>query len=243
MSSRSPQSARRASRHRNVVALPPANLADAVYRSLKDDIGEFRLLPGDRFSETEISARVGASRTPVRHALYRLQRDGLVDVHFRSGWEVRPLDFERFDALYELRIILETAAVERLCRADARVHRTLAPLKDIWLVRPDERLDDGARVAALDEQFHASLVRAGGNGEVLRVHQDVTDRIRIIRRLDFSQPARIRITYDEHAAILRAVLGRRTEDAGRLVRTHIEASRSEVRKITIHMLQAARRPW
>jgi len=61
-------------------------------------------------------------------------------------------------------------------------------------------------VAALDEAFHATIVSAAGNHEMARVHADVTDGIRIVRRLDFTQPPRIAATYEEHAKILRAIL-------------------------------------
>ncbi len=45
---------------------PAAKLADGAYAQLKQDIFDFRLVPGDRFSETEIAERLGISRTPVR---------------------------------------------------------------------------------------------------------------------------------------------------------------------------------
>ena len=48
--------------------------ADEVYAQLKRDVAEFRLVPGDRFTESEISERLGVSRTPVRQALFRLQQ-------------------------------------------------------------------------------------------------------------------------------------------------------------------------
>ena len=47
---------------------------------------------------------LGISRTPVREALYRLEREGYLQVQFRSGWSVRELDFRQFDELYDLRI-------------------------------------------------------------------------------------------------------------------------------------------
>ena len=52
------------------------NLAERIHARLKEDILSFRLLPGDRFSEGEIAARMNASRTPVRQALYQLEREG-----------------------------------------------------------------------------------------------------------------------------------------------------------------------
>ncbi|WP_147465546.1 GntR family transcriptional regulator, partial [Pseudomonas syringae] len=49
-------------------------LAEDVYRRLKQEIFDFYLLPYDRFTETQLADRYQVSRTPVRDALYRLQR-------------------------------------------------------------------------------------------------------------------------------------------------------------------------
>lgn len=215
-----------------------APLSDAVYLAIKQDIYDYRLLPGDRFTEGEVAARLKVSRTPVRDALKRLDKEGYLRVHFRSGWSVRELDFTQFDHLYDLRIILELAAVRQLC--DAMPGPELDALKKIWLVPPEERSSDPAAVSALDEAFHSSLVSAAGNPEVSRCHQDVTERIRVLRRLDFTEPARIALTYQEHAQILRAILRRQGDHAVLLLRAHIEMSKSEVRKISLHKLYAAR---
>lgn len=214
------------------------NLATLVYERVKQDIFDFRLLPGDRFTESEIAERTHASRTPVREALYRLERDGYLEVMFRSGWRVKPFDFRQFEELYDLRVVLETTAVRRLCEADARPE--LDPLKTVWLCAPEDRVGEMRQVAHLDEAFHAALVASAGNREMSRVHAEVTERIRIIRRLDFTKAPRIEATYQEHAKILRAIVQRRAEPATMLLRAHIEGSKAEVRKITLHMLHEAR---
>jgi DNA-binding GntR family transcriptional regulator len=102
----------------------------------------------------------------------------------------------------------------------------------IWLVGVRARLQNGHEVARLDEEFHATLVAATG---------DVSERIRIVRRLDFTQAERISRTYDEHAALLRAVLTGKTQQAEMLIASHIEASKLEVRKISLHRLHLAQR--
>lgn len=215
--------------------------ADEVYEQLKRDIAGFSLVPGDRFTENELSERLGVSRTPVRQALFRLQQEGFVEVLFRSGWRVLPFDFEQFEQLYDLRMVLETTAVHRICADDRRVDRALlAELAAIWLVPAAERSGDTVQVAQWDEQFHCALVAAAGNAEMARVHRDVTDRIRIIRRLDFTKPVRIEATYEEHAKILRAVQRKRGDQAAMLLRAHIETSQAEVRKITLHQVHLAR---
>lgn len=219
----------------------PENLAERIYLQLKDDIFEFRLLPGDRFSEGEIAERMAASRTPVRQALYRLEREGYLEVYFRSGWQVKPFDFAHFEELYEVRIVLELEAVKRLCeRPNEELPDALEQLRRTWMVQPEERLQDGREVSRLDERFHCQLVEAAGNREMARLHAEVSEKIRIIRRLDFTQGPRVELTYEEHARILGAILSRRCEEAQLLLKTHIEVSKAEVRKITLHMLHSAR---
>ena len=212
-------------------------LAGSVYEQLKSDIFEFRLLPGTRFSENEIARRARVSRTPVREALFRLEREGYLEVHAKSGWSVRALDFAALDHLYDVRLILECEAVRKLSAGNPRL--ALAGLEKIWLVAPRQRLTDGARVARLDEEFHAKLVAAAGNPELARLHQTITERIRIVRRLDFTHPERVIYTYIEHGQILRAILARKPAKAITLLREHIEESKCEVRKISLHRLHLA----
>jgi DNA-binding GntR family transcriptional regulator len=217
------------------------NLANSVYEQLRSELFDFRLLPGDRFSEIEVAERTGTSRTPVRQALYRLHREGFLEVRPRSGWEVKPLNFEQLDALYELRILLEQAAVKRLADlTPERLNAALVPLEERWMVPPRKRCAIVTVIAAWDEDFHCSLVAAARNAEFVRVHWDVTERIRIVRRLDFTKPARVRATYEEHSSILRALRQNSFEDAANQLRVHIALSQVAARKITLHRLQGAR---
>ena len=216
----------------------PVNLTERIYRQLKDEIFNFRLLPGERFTESEIASRTGASRTPVREALTRLQREGFVSVVFRSGWQVSPFEFAQFEQLYDVRIALELAAVAKLCAGVPVVQ--LDALAATWLVDPSDRLTDGPGVCFLDEQFHEHLVEATGNLEMARIHRDVSERLRIVRRLDFIQGFRIQATYEEHGAILQAIRAQQADRAQALLRLHIEESKAEVRKITLHSLHQAR---
>jgi len=216
-----------------------AGLAVRVYEGIKAEIFDFHLMPGDRFTEAEVAARMDVSRTPVREALYRLESEGYLEVMFRSGWRVRPFDFRMFENLYDVRVVLETAAVRRLCEMTERP--PLDELKAVWLIPAGERIADGRAVAAADEDFHATLVSATGNDEMARIHRELTERIRIIRRLDFTRADRIEATYVEHGKILRGVMQRKADQAQLLLRTHIEQSKAEVRKITLATVHEARR--
>jgi DNA-binding GntR family transcriptional regulator len=215
------------------------SLADQAYAQTKQLIFDFSLMPGDRFSESELAERVQVSRTPLRQALQRLEREGFLLVFPKSGWQVAPLDFDVFDELYDLRMLLECHAAQRLCLAEQRPG--LQALATVWLVPSSERQAQADAVRLLDEGFHGQLVAAAGNREMARVHGEITDRIRIIRRLDFTKERRIAATYEEHARILRAITRRRADEAQRLLRAHIEQSKLEVRHITLDVLYGARR--
>jgi DNA-binding GntR family transcriptional regulator len=220
-------------------------LADEAYERIRYAIFNFLLLPGDRFTEQQLCERLNVSRTPIRQALFRLQQEGHVEVLFRNGWRVLPLDFKLFDALYDFRILIETEAAERLCEGrisgdPAASQAVLDQLAKIWLVPKSKRLFDAQQVSSLDEAFHCAIVQATGNPVIQSTHQEITERIRVIRKLDFTRTPRIDATYDEHAQILRAILNKRSNEARRLIRAHIEASQIEVRKITLHQLQVAR---
>jgi DNA-binding GntR family transcriptional regulator len=221
----------------------PQNLADSVYEQVKGELFEFKLLPGDRFTETEIADRTGASRTPVRQALYRLQREGFLDVNFRNGWEVRQLDFIQLDALYELRVLLEKTSVHRMgSLSPEALKKVLAPLDAIWQVPVSKRCKDIETIARLDEAFHCGLVAASGNNEFARVHLEVTEKIRIMRRLDFTIKSRIAATYEDHASMLKGLHQGAFKKVEDQLATHIEVSRLQARAVTLSRLQDARRP-
>lgn len=220
-------------------AEPKQTLAQKIYATIKEDIHRFRLVPGERFSESETSLRLGVSRTPLREALLRLQSEGFIGVEPKSGWYVKQIDFDYIGELYDLRVVLELESVARLCNRESDSPQ-LQELKSFWLVPASKRLKDGHIVGQHDERFHSALVEASGNREMLKVHKQVTERIRIVRQLDFTRDDRIEATYIEHAKVLRAIIERKLSTAQMLLRSHIEASKIEVRGITLHSLQLAR---
>ena len=70
----------------NPVNAEPPRLAEQAYAQVKQMIFDFALMPGDRVSETELAQRVAVSRTPLRQALQRLEREGFLRVMPKIGW-------------------------------------------------------------------------------------------------------------------------------------------------------------
>ncbi len=216
------------------------SLADQAYAAIKQRIFDFDLMPGDRLSESDLARQIEVSRTPLRQALQRLQHEGFVEAIPKVGWLIPPLSFEKFDELYDFRVLIECFAVRALCDS-VEDSAALPDLASAWQGPLRERLKDPLAVGALDEAFHLRIVKSTGNREMLRTYREIIERMRIIRRLDFFKPERITATYDEHTKILAAIQKHRTDEAQRLLRAHIEHSKIEVRKITLDMLYQARK--
>lgn len=213
------------------------NLSELVFQKIKNDIFDFKLMPGERFTESEIAESYAVSRTPIRQALYRLQQEGYVEVQFRSGWKVRSLDFKVYEELYDLRILLEGYAVEQLCQMPKdQLQVALAVLIQTWCIQPEQYIYDLRRLSVEDETFHCHLVLAAGNAEMAKIHSEISEKIRIIRRLDFSKDYRVTATYAEHQQILKALLAQDAAFCLSILDAHIRHSRNEVKKITLEML-------
>jgi DNA-binding GntR family transcriptional regulator len=214
------------------------SLAQQAVESIKDLIFNFDLIPGERFSEADLTQRLNISRTPLRQALQQLEQQGFLQVLPKMGWFVAPIDFEAIDELYDLRILLEINAIGDI--VDQGKTELLEPLAKFWIKEDGEYSTDGKSVGTQDEIFHFSIVASAGNKEILKIYQQITDRIRLIRRLDFKKSQRIEVTYKEHAAILNAIRSKRKAEAQRLIKAHISQSKIEARKITLDELYKAK---
>lgn len=214
------------------------SMVNDAYERIKEDIFELRMPPGQRYSEQEFANALGISRTPLRLALHLLAYEGYLQrLDGHSSWQVKPFDLAHYDDLYDFRTSIEVIAVRRLCAMDSPPD--LSALCRFWMVPEAERNLDGKRVAQEDERFHQALVELAGNREMARTSARLTERIRIIRRLDFTDAARISAAFDEHRAILRCLMTRKADRAEMLVKAHIGASRIAIRHITLHRLALA----
>jgi DNA-binding GntR family transcriptional regulator len=103
-----------------------SSVEDGVYRALRQAIGRLELAPGERLRLEELAARFDVSLTPVRHALRRLESEGLVVSRRRRGSQVAPLSVEELEEIQALRLGLETFLARR--GAEAITEEALAEM-------------------------------------------------------------------------------------------------------------------
>jgi GntR family transcriptional regulator, rspAB operon transcriptional repressor len=162
----------------------PERLADAVYDAIRQSIAEKTLAPGARVTESAIAQQLGVSKTPVREALLRLRRIGVIEPDgVRGGRVVRPSRSAIREA-YEVREALEVFAVrsvaervsgtdlERICDAAAR---SLEGAQG----------GDQAGFREWDFVFHRSIAEAAANPRLAELIEDVFTLIGTLRQRDF----------------------------------------------------------
>ncbi len=194
-----------------------------VYDELRRGLlGGFHPL-NERLAEVSLAERLGASRTPVREALMRLEAEGLVVRRPQGGFYPRSPNLAGIRDLYELRRILELAALLRPRQHGGRHDEiALRAIHDDWTDLAANPPEPDPGLVVIDENFHLRLAEAAGNQAIVAQLQVVGDRIRVVRMQNFVHRDRIAITTAQHLAIVYALLGEDPETAVALMGAHLD---------------------
>ncbi|HJR62769.1 MAG TPA: GntR family transcriptional regulator [Gemmatimonadaceae bacterium] len=199
-----------------------------VYHQLRTLIVEARLAPGTRLVESEIAARLGVSRTPVRSALQRLQQEGYVVASPQLQnvrLTVAPLTREDSRELFYLVGELEGLAARGAADLPASDRQTLATelraLNGAFRQEASERRPDPSRLMQLDERFHRRYVEAGAGPRLLALHDVVKPQA---ARYEFLYTSMLTsetpVSAGEHEVIVRAIRSGDPDAAQRAVQTN-----------------------
>lgn len=209
---------------------PRASSNSHVYDRIKAMATTFRLRPGEKVNELELSRRLGVSRTPVREALSRIAAEGFLVATPNRGYTVRGLDAKQLMALYEYRATVELGVVRLVCmRATDQELAELATR--VAGVRDEVETDAQAlRLLSRDEAFHEHLASLAGNPEFLRSVRSINERLRFPRWIDLK--VRRGQTRNDHPDIVRALQARDQAAVQALMRQHIEKHLDHVIELT-----------
>jgi DNA-binding GntR family transcriptional regulator len=192
-----------------------------AYERLLVEIRVGKLKPKDRLTETELAARLGISRTPVREAIRQLEADGLVIHVPRVGAVVRSLEYAEITELYEMRAVLEGTAARFAARAATDVE--LAEL-DAINGEMERAVAKVAELYVLNRQFHAALLSAAKNRFLLKAAEAVDKTLLILGPSTMEEGGRANEAIAEHGKVLEALRARNGELAETTMRQHIDAA-------------------
>jgi DNA-binding GntR family transcriptional regulator len=214
------------------------SLARRAYEALKQDILTCELRPGAQIFEGELAQRYGTSKTPVREALNLLGQEGLVEVLPRRGYLVAPVTLRDVQEVFQLRLLLETAAAE--LAAEHISEDSLRKLRALVAVRYTYRdRASYSRFLRANRAFHVAVAEASGNQRLaLFVGKLLADMERILHLgLDLRDSADEMAA--EHGELVDALLRGDAALARRVVTEQLQSSRKRVLEALVGSTSAA----
>ena len=178
-------------------------IREVAYETLKNAIVTGEIPAGSRIVETEYAERMHISRTPLREALRKLERDGLVEYVVRRGVVVRAFTIADVEEIYTIRNALEMLTLPAIVRN--------ATAEDIRSLR--------ARA------FHTQLTRLSKMNRILRVIESQDQYITRFSALSIARETRRHAAHREHHQLVDLVEQRDLESFEKLMRKHIERSK------------------
>lgn len=202
-------------------------LTDEVYGAIKERILRRELKSGERLVERRLASEFGVSKTPVREALSRLEKEGLLHLTPHCGAVVARLSARQAADLLDLREVLEGFAAERAAHAIDRrqldaLHALIREAEEALRASSLERYTDA------DLRLHRLVREAAGNEELVKVLAGVEDQIRLVMSTSVGLEGRASESLSEHRALFRALARRDGPAAGDAARRHIRRVRAAI---------------
>jgi DNA-binding GntR family transcriptional regulator len=175
---------------------------------------------GSRIVENEIASRMGVSRTPVREAIHKLEREGLVIKRIHGGYSVTGLAREDIQESFGIRSVLEGYAA-RLATIEHTAD-DLEPVAD--KIREFETcLQSGAMesLPRINTELHDILYSLSGNRRLIKIINDFKNQFLRFRKIILKDTALAWISQQDHHEMLAMMRERRADDVEMLVREHI----------------------
>jgi DNA-binding GntR family transcriptional regulator len=201
---------------------------DTAYQAIRRAIIEGTYPAGSRLPEEELSERIGVSRTPIRQALRELEHQGHVELRPRRGAWVSSWTAEDIAEVYGVRAQLESYGAGIAAQKIGALE--LRHLEECCLRM--EALEDARRPGYLDElgelnnEFHASLLRATGNRRLMTSLASIVETPLILRVYHSYDERRRYEAMRHHREILAAVSARDGEWAAATMRVHVLSARN-----------------
>jgi DNA-binding GntR family transcriptional regulator len=213
-------------------------LRESVYGSLKAMIVTGQMPAGARVTENDIATKLNVSRTPVREALNRLERDGLVQGRPRQGYLVRDFDLTMFSDAFQVRETLDGLAAE--LATDKATDADMARLNQILLdcaqmaALPNRSNKDKFQELQLGIDLHRVIAEISGNAMLMELVGGILDKCQHYIWTELLWLDEWEATRQEHSEIVAAICSGDRTLAGELARRHVRGSR----EATLRLLRA-----
>ncbi len=196
-------------------------LREIVYEELKREILVGEIAPGTRMMEIELADEMGVSRTPVREAIRKLEKEGLVTIEPRKGAYASDVSIKDMVDVLEVREDLEAMAAALAAQkvTEDEKKALLDATLEYQRAVESEKTED---IIRCDEGFHQLIVNCSGNKTLIQLFSQVQElalRFRYLYYDDFSRYERMPL---EHREIEEAILSGNYEEARIAAGEHVK---------------------
>ena len=204
-------------------------LREHVYVSIKGAIigGEFE--PGRRLIEEKLAEDMKTSRTPVREAIQKLEKEGLIYRLPRGGFAVKGVTEEEVEEVFGLRGILEGyagfLATARMDDAELRSLEEIIALEEACL--QDMNVEEFIR---LDGEFHDVVYKAAKNNRLYNLLHDLRDYIYRYRVIIMRYQRKPQLAVQDHKEMVASIRSRNAKQVEKLVRKHMTRGKEVIKK-------------
>ncbi len=196
-------------------------LREIVYEELKRQILTGKIDPGTRMMEVELAEDMGVSRTPIREAIRKLEKEGLVVIEPRKGAYASQISTKDMVDILEVRQTMEgLAAYFAATRMTQEQKESLADVSASY----NEAVKTGntGDMIKYDTLFHHIIVESSGNKVLLQMIEQLQELVLRFRYIYYDDFRRAEKMPEEHQAILNAIISGRGERAREEADKHIE---------------------
>jgi DNA-binding GntR family transcriptional regulator len=206
------------------------SMASQIYDQLMARILDMEFRPFQELSEARLAAEFGVSRTPVREALARLARRGLVDIFPQRGTLVSPLSVQRVARSRFIREALERP-LARLAAENVTAEQIAQLEREIALQRTFGELNDDQSFIESDDNFHALIARTAGFESIWDDVREAKFHMDRVRRLSLLSQEHMRRLVIEHNQILDRLKAHDPDGAEAAIRAHLTSVMVELETI------------
>lgn len=183
------------------------------------DSGEIR--PGEIYSAAALAVQLGVSNSPVREAMLTLVHEGLMEPVRNRGFRLVPIDKHDLGEIYELRVLLEVASIEkiaalRLLKSEGTLH-AIVEEGELAASRGDL-----AEFQRIDRQFHLEVLGLLGNHRLVAYVSNLRNQTRLYGLRPFDRQGPLRVSAKEHRELLRSLAAGDPDAARRAMLSHLD---------------------
>lgn len=198
-------------------------LADSVYESLRSFIIKGKIPLGERIVEKEYAEKLMISRTPIREAIRRLEREDLIQVSPKLGATVKNITIEDVIEIYEIRTHLEKlAAIKAMDRITEEEIKEIEDL--LVLTEETNKKGDVKEVVRLFGVFNSKLYASSGMKRLKEMISKLNEYTQRFRNISIREESRRNEALYEHKEMLRMIVEKDKENIGKLISHHLKAS-------------------